>query len=208
MSDLAAVETKPIPQSAEEAIEGLPAGFGDGIGGKIAFWIAFSFSLFQLWTAAYGTLPSQVVRAMHVGFLLLLGFVLIGNLVAKTKPGKLWFWSLGVIGFLTGIYNWVFYEQLILRSGFHTALDLTVATVMIVLVFEAARRLMGLPLTTIAAIFLIYCFFGQYFPAPFIHRGYDFELIVEHFGFGTEGIYGTPIYVSAAYIFIFVVFAA
>ena len=208
MSDLAAVETKPAPKSVEEAIEGLPAGFGDGIGGRIAFWIAFTFSLFQLWTAAYGTLPSQVVRAMHVGFLLLLGFALIGNLVAKTRPGKLWFWALGITGFLTGIYNWVFYEQLILRSGFHTALDLAVATVMIVLVFEAARRLMGLPLTTIAAIFLIYCFFGQYFPAPFIHRGYDFELIIEHFGFGTEGIYGTPIYVSAAYIFIFVVFAA
>ncbi|CAD7056642.1 C4-dicarboxylate ABC transporter [Pseudorhizobium halotolerans] len=208
MSDLAAVESKPAPHSAEEAIEGLPSGFGSGMAGRIAFWIAFTFSLFQLWTAAYGTLPSQVVRAMHVGFLLLLGFVLFGNLVAKTKAGKVWFWSLGILGFLTGIYNWVFYEQLILRSGFHTPLDLTVATVMIVLVFEGARRLMGLPLTIIAAIFLAYCFFGQYFPPPFIHRGYDFELIVEHFGFGTEGIYGTPIYVSAAYIFIFVVFAA
>nr|CAD6606037.1 C4-dicarboxylate ABC transporter [Rhizobium sp. TCK] len=208
MSDLAAVESKPAPHSAEEAIEGLPSGFGSGMAGRIAFWIAFTFSLFQLWTAAYGTLPSQVVRAMHVGFLLLLGFVLFGNLVAKTKAGKAWFWSLGILGFLTGIYNWIFYEQLILRSGFHTPLDLTVATVMILLVFEGARRLMGLPLTIIAAIFLAYCFFGQYFPPPFIHRGYDFELIVEHFGFGTEGIYGTPIYVSAAYIFIFVVFAA
>ncbi|CCF18210.1 putative transporter TrapT family, fused dctQ-M subunits, C4-dicarboxylate transport [Pseudorhizobium banfieldiae] len=208
MSDLAAVESKPAPHNAEEAIEGLPSGFGSGMAGRIAFWIAFTFSLFQLWTAAYGTLPSQVVRAMHVGFLLLLGFVLFGNLVAKTKAGKAWFWSLGILGFLTGIYNWIFYEQLILRSGFHTPLDLTVATVMILLVFEGARRLMGLPLTIIAAIFLAYCFFGQYFPPPFIHRGYDFELIVEHFGFGTEGIYGTPIYVSAAYIFIFVVFAA
>ena len=208
MSDLAAVETKPAPHSAEEAIEGLPAGFGQGLSGRIAFWIAFCFSLFQLWTAAYGTLPSQVVRAMHVGFLLLLGFVLIGNLVAKTRAGQIWFWTLGAIGFLTGIYNWVFYNDLILRSGFHTPLDLTVATVMILLVFEGARRLMGLPLTVIAAIFLAYCFFGQYFPPPFIHRGYDFELIIEHFGFGTEGIYGTPIYVSAAYIFIFVVFAA
>ena len=208
MTDLAAVENKPAPHSAEEAIEGLPAGFGDGLSGRIAFWIAFTFSLFQLWTAAYGTLASQVVRAMHVGFLLLLGFVLFGNLVAKTKAGKIWFWTLGVVGFLTGIYNWIFYEELILRSGFLTTLDLTVGTVMIVLVFEGARRLMGLPLTIIAAIFLAYCFFGQYLPPPFIHRGYDFELIVEHFGFGTEGIYGTPIYVSAAYIFIFVVFAA
>ena len=195
-------------QTAEEPLEGLPPGFGAGILGRVAFWIAVAFSLFQLWTAAYGTLPSQVVRAMHVGFLLLLGFALIGNLVAKTPWGRAWFWLLGILGFLTGVYNWVEYVPLIRRAGFHTTLDLAVATVMIVLVFEGARRLMGLPLTIIAGIFLAYCLFGQYLPPPFIHRGYDFALIIEHFGFGTEGIYGTPIYVSAAYIFIFVVFAA
>src|SRR5690606_35795550 len=86
--------------------------------------------------------------------------------------------------------------------------DLVVGTVVVVLVFEAARRLMGWPLAVIAAIFLAYCFLGQYLPPPLIHRGYGFEQIVEHFGFGTEGIYGTPTYVSAAYIFIFVLFAA
>ncbi|MEO9339548.1 TRAP transporter permease [Mesorhizobium sp. SB112] len=207
MSDIQPTQTI-ITQSAEEPIEGLPAGFGEGLTGRIAFGIAFTFSLFQLWTAAYGTLPSQVVRAMHVGFLLLLGFALLGNLVAKTPAGKAWFWALGILGFLTGIYNWVEYVPLIHRSGFLTTLDLVVGTALIVLVFEGARRLMGLPLTIIAGLFLAYCFFGNYLPAPFIHRGYDFAQIIEHFAFGTEGIYGTPIYVSAAYIFIFVVFAA
>ena len=67
---------------------------------------------------------------------------------------------------------------------------------------------MGPALAVMAGIFLAYCFFGQHLPPPFIHRGYDFAQIVETFAFGTEGIYGTPIYVSAAYIFIFVVFAA
>ncbi|MGB3503274.1 MAG: TRAP transporter permease [Mesorhizobium sp.] len=209
MSKATAADGPIIPQeTAEEHIEGLPPGFGEGVTGRVAFWIAFTFSLFQLWTAAYGTLPSQVVRAMHVAFLLLLGFALIANLVAKSNLGKVWFWTLGVLGFATGLYNWVFYKDLIIRSGFHTPLDLVVGALVIVLVFEGARRLMGLPLTIIAAIFLAYCFFGNYLPAPFIHRGYDFAQIIEHFGFGTEGIYGTPIYVSAAYIFIFVVFAA
>ena len=83
-----------------------------------------------------------------------------------------------------------------------------VGTVLIVLVFEAARRLMGWPLTVIAGIFLLYCFFGRHLPPPLIHRGYDFAQIVENFAFGTEGIYGTPIYVSASYIFIFVLFAS
>ncbi|AVF02662.1 MULTISPECIES: TRAP transporter permease [Devosia] len=195
-------------QSDEDFSEGLPPGFGPGISGSIAFGTAIAFALFTLWTAAYGALPSQVVRAMHVGFLLLLTFGLVANLVAKTAPAKAFFWALGIAGFLTGIYNWVFYADLIRRTGFLTTWDLVVGTSAVVLVFEAARRILGWPLALIAGIFLAYCFFGQHLPAPLIHRGYDFELIVEHFGFGTEGIYGTPIYVSAAYIFIFVVFAA
>lgn len=196
------------PHSAEEAIEGLPPGFGDGITGHIAFWIAFTFSVFQIWVAAYGSLASQIVRAMHVGFLLLLGFALLGNLVAKTPLGKAWFWGLGILGFVTGLYNWVFYIDLIQRTGFLTVTDYIIGTILIVLVFEASRRLMGLPLTMIAGVFLAYCFFGQYLPGPLVHRGYDFGQIIEHFAFGTEGIYSTPIYVSASYIFIFVVFAA
>ena len=71
-------------------------------GGKAAFLIAVLFSAFQLVTAIYPVLPSQIIRAMHVGFLLLLGFALLANLRATSRGGKVWFWSLGVAGFLTG----------------------------------------------------------------------------------------------------------
>lgn len=196
------------PNLEAEVSEGLPPGFGPGVMGRVAFWLAVAFSLFQLWAAAYGTLPSQVVRAMHVGFLLLLGFGLVGNLVAKSRGGQAFFWILGLMGFGTGLYQWIEYTQILRRTGFLNQTDLIVGTVLIVLVFEGARRLMGWPLAVIAGCFLAYCFFGQHLPPPFIHRGYGFEQIVEHFAFGTEGIYGSPIYVSSAYIFIFVVFAA
>ena len=188
--------------------DGLPQGFGEGLSGRAAFWIAFAFTAFQLWSAAWGTLPSQVVRAMHVGFLLLLGFALLANLRAGSTPARIAFWTLGLAGFGVGVYHWVNYVPLIQRSGFLTNLDLLVGTTLMILVFEAARRLMGLPLAVIAGIFLAYCFFGQYMPGAFVHRGYDFEQVIDHLAFGTEGIFGTPVYVSAAYIFIFVVFAA
>ncbi|RWE64227.1 TRAP transporter permease [Mesorhizobium sp.] len=197
-----------LSPTAEASVEGLPPGFGEGIAGKAAFLIAIAFSIFQIYIAAYGSLPSQVVRAMHVGFLLLLCFALIANLRATSTLAKAAFWALGVLGFATGLYNWVFYADLIRRSGFLTTPDLIVGAVLIVLVFEAARRLMGLPLALIAFIFLAYAFAGNHLPAPFIHRGYDFAQLIDTFAFGTEGIYGTPVYVSAAYIFIFVVFAA
>ena len=195
-------------QPSEIPTEGLPEGWGTGIAGRVAFSIAVLFSAFQLYTAAYGVLPSQILRAMHVGFLLLLGFGLLANLKTRSQTTKALLWALGILGFLTGVYQWVFYEALLHRTGFLTTADLVVGTLLIALVFEAARRLMGSPLAIISGIFLAYCFFGQYLPAPFIHRGYGFDQIIENFAFGTEGIYGTPIYVSAAYIFIFVVFAA
>lgn len=211
MSQAAQGQEKPdiihIP-AGEEQVEGLPPGFGEGIAGKVAFLIAIAFSVFQIYVAAYGSIPSQVVRAMHVGFLLLLGFGLIANLRATSTIAKTWFWTLGILGFATGVYNWVFYVDLIRRSGFLTTPDLVTGAVLIVLVFEAARRIMGLPLAVIALLFLLYCFFGNYLPAPFVHRGYDFAQIIDTFAYGTEGIFGTPVYVSAAYIFIFVVFAA
>lgn len=210
----ATASSRPPPEAAgtgvaaEPPLEGLPEGWGAGWAGRAAFLVAIAFSVFQLVTAVYPALPSQVIRAMHVGFLLLLGFGLLANLRASSAAAKVLLWGLGMLGFLTGVYNWIEYAPLLQRSGFLTPLDLAVGTVLILLVFEAARRLMGLPLAVIAGIFLLYCFVGNYLPPPFIHRGYDFAQIVEHFGFGTEGIYGTPIYVSAAYIFIFVVFAS
>ena len=134
--------------SAEEPIEGLPPGFGDGIAGKVAFCIAVAFSAFQLYVAAYGNLPSQVMRAMHVAFLLLLGFGADRQSARPQRrrpaPGS---GRSASLGFLTGLYNWVFYADLIRRSGFLTTPDLIVGAVLIVLVFEGARQLMGLPLT-------------------------------------------------------------
>jgi TRAP transporter 4TM/12TM fusion protein len=203
-----AVAAEAAAAPAGAPAEGLPPGFGPGLPGRAAFAIAVAFAAFQLYAAAYGALPSQVVRAMHVGFLLLLAFALIGNLRARTAAGRAWFWALGLAGFLTGVYNWVFYADLIRRSSFLTTPDLVVGAVLILLVFEAARRLIGLPLAIISGVFLAYCFFGQHLPGPLVHRGYAFAQIIEHMAFGTEGIYGTPVYVSAAYIFIFVVFAA
>jgi TRAP transporter 4TM/12TM fusion protein len=60
----------------------------------------------------------------------------------------------------------------------------------------------------VAGVFLAYCLFGNYLPAPLDHRGYSLEQVIEHMSFGTEGIYGTPTLVSATYIFLFILFGA
>jgi TRAP transporter 4TM/12TM fusion protein len=176
------------------------------------FWIAVAFSAFQLTMAAFHPLSSQVIRAIHVGFVLLLIFALFPPLAGRGGVwdglGRTLGWALGLIGFSSGLYQWVFEADLTQRSGELTQADWVIGTITIALVFEAARRVMGWGLPLICGIFLAYGLFGQYLPGAFAHRGYGLDQIVGALGFGTEGIYGTPTYVSSSYIFLFILFGS
>src|SRR5690606_39003169 len=127
--DVRADEFTQQPQDAEEAIEGLPSGFGTGLTGTAAYTIAIVFALFELWTAAYGMLRSQVVRGMHVAFRLLVRSARRVDLGARTSVSRSFFWALGVAGFLTGVYNWGLYVDIRRRTGFLPTPALLVGTV-------------------------------------------------------------------------------
>ncbi|SHL02866.1 TRAP transporter, 4TM/12TM fusion protein [Bradyrhizobium lablabi] len=187
---------------------GFPAGFGPGGWGKLAYAVGIAFASFQLYVAAFNYLPSQVVRGVHVGFLILMTFGLSGNFTAKGNTGRAAGWLIGGAGFLCGLYQWIFYADLIAHDGDPTRLDLVVGTLLAALIFEGTRRLMGLALPLMCGACILYWFFGQHLPAPFNHRGYDFDQIITHLSYGTEGFYGVPIYVSATYIFLFILFGS
>ncbi len=180
-----------------------------GVALLILTGIALAFSIYQLSVAAFHPLSSLVMRALHVGFLLTLTFILFplhkGSRHDRVAPGD---WLLAGAAFLLACYQWVFEVDLIQRAGDPSTVDLLVGTAMIVLVFEAARRILGLALPTICAVFLLYGLLGQYLPGDLAHRGYDFSQVVDQLGFGTEGIFGIPTLVSASYIFLFVLFGA
>src|SRR5690606_32855469 len=107
------------------------------------FWIAVAFSAYQIYTAAYAPLSSLVMRSLHVGFLMLLTFAALPTLRRGSKASHWPGWTLAIVGFALGFYQWVFEEELILRSGELTTLDLWVGIIVLALVFEAARRVMG-----------------------------------------------------------------
>jgi TRAP transporter 4TM/12TM fusion protein len=94
------------------------------------------------------------------------------------------------------------------RAGELTQADMVIGVITLVLVFEAARRIMGLALPLICLGFLAYALFGEYLPGDLAHRGYGLDQVVGQLAFGTEGIYGTPTYVSSSYIFLFILFGA
>jgi len=176
------------------------------------FFIAIAFSVFQIWMASYQPLSSQVVRALHVGFVLLLIYTLYPPFESARSSvrrfGLALGWMLGLAGFATGLYQWAFEADLTQRAGEIAGADWWVGPVLLVLVFEAARRVMGWGLPVVCAVFLAYAMWGQYMPGALAHRGYGLDQILSQLSFGTEGIYGTPTYVSSTYIFLFILFGA
>ncbi|HDS0931053.1 TRAP transporter permease [Pseudomonas sp. CJQ_13] len=171
------------------------------------FAVALVFSVFQIATAAFPLISTQVLRAVHVGFLLLVVY-LSYSFAGHRRPWQPLAWLLGLAGMATAAYQWYFEGDLIQRSGELTTSDLIVGLLLIGLVFEAARRVMGIALPIICALFLAYGLLGQYLPGELAHRGYGLDQIVNQLAFGTEGLYGTPTYVSATYIYLFILFGA
>src|SRR5258708_21393273 len=198
----------PVKVEFDNFEHGFREGFGPGGWCYFAYAIGIAFAAFQLYVAAWSNLPSQVVRGVHVGFLILMTFGLIGNFTAKSNAGRAAGWLIGGVGFLCGLYQWIFYADLIARDGDPTRLDLAVVTLLSVLIFQGTRRLMGLALPLMCGACILYWFFGQYLPAPFHHRAYGFDHVFTHLAYGTEGFYGVPIYVSATYIFLFFLFGS
>ena len=201
--------TPPATTVTELDIEhGLPGGWGGGRSGSVLFLIALTFAAFQIATSVYAILPTQVLRSLHVGFLVLTASVLIGNHRSVTWLGKSIGWGMGLVGMGVGLYQWVFYSDLINRASELNEMDLATGLVSLVVLFIVAWRLMGAALPLICLAFLFYALFGRYLPPPLNHRGFDFEQVIEHMAFGTEGIYATPTGVSATYIFLFILFGA
>jgi TRAP transporter 4TM/12TM fusion protein len=188
-----------------EQNQGLAANPGDWP--KALFYVALLFSIFQITTAAFHPVSSQILRAGHVGFLLLVVFLSFpAN--GRGQPWQPLAWLLGLAGMATAFYQWYFEADLIQRSGDLTSADMFIGITLTVLVFEAARRVMGIALPIICGLFLAYGLFGEYLPGDLAHRGYGLDQIVNQLGFGTEGLYGTPTYVSATYIFLFILFGS
>lgn len=174
---------------------------------KTLFYTALLFSTFQIITAAFHPVSTQVLRAGHVGFLLLMIF-LSYPIRGSQRPWQPLAWVLGLAGMATALYQWQFEGDLIQRSGELTPADMAIGITLMVLVFEAARRVMGIALPIICGLFLAYGLLGQYLPGDLAHRGYGFDQIINQLSFGTEGFYGTPTYVSATYIFLFILFGS
>ncbi|TVQ69205.1 MAG: TRAP transporter fused permease subunit [Oceanospirillales bacterium] len=85
--------------------------------------------------------------------------------------------------------------------------DFLVALTGVILIMELTRRVAGLALIVITAVFLAYAFAGPYLPGILEHRGYTMERFFTYI-YTDNGILGPTTAVSSTYIILFITFAA
>jgi len=175
----------------------------------IVYWIGVAFSGFQVYTAAFGLLPAQLQRSVHLAFVFVLIYLLFPFRSSKDSDRLRWYdYLLAAFAGFVGLYVLLNYTRIMEAGGDYLPVDFFFAGCGILLTLEAARRAVGMPIVIIASSFLIYAYLGAYFPGFLAHRGYSLQRIASHMYFTTEGILGIPLGVSASFIYLFILFGA
>ncbi len=192
---------------------------------KLVGLLAISWSLFQLWYASplpflldFGKFIDVPARAIHLAFGMGLCFLAYPTLKSKrNSPINSYDFVLALISLVATFYLVIEYEGLVYRQGILASFDffglkisyeLILGSFGILLLLEATRRAIGVPLVAIALIFLLFSVFGQKMPDLISHQGLSITRLVGYHWFGGEAIFGIPISVSVSFIFLFVLFGA
>ncbi len=196
-------------QEAEKYIqeEEGPARRLEGRLGTTVTGIAVLMSLVHLY-AAPGVIITQVLRGVHVGFVLFLSFLVFPG--SKRNPNRVfWFdYLCAFLGVACIVYMLADFDNFIYRSVVPTTWDQIFGVILILLILEASRRTSGWIIPAVILGFILYAFSGPYLPNPWTHRGYDVSRLVGHMYMTLEGIFGVPIDVSSTFIILFTIYGA
>jgi len=182
--------------------------------------VGIALSLFQLYAAGVEPLGLFYQRPIHLGFILVLVFLLYPIWGVERSRGVIgWLIDGGLIaaGALSGGYISWNINEIVMRAGFWTETDILMGIIATVTVLEASRRAIGLVMTLIGIAAIIYALagsrgalpeLGAWLPGILEHRGNSVDRLVGQLYLGQEGIFGLPLGVAATYIFMFVLFGA
>jgi len=179
--------------------------------------VAVIWSLFQLSIASWLILDTVFIRAIHLGFALLIVF-LNYPFLKKTRFGLTFLsateripvfdYIVALIAAFSAVYIVLDFGGIIERIGSPITRDVVIGLALTALLLEASRRVIGPALPVIAIAFCAYSFLGPYMPDIIAFKGVSMDRFIGQMTMSTEGIYGIPLDVSATIVFLFVLFGA
>lgn len=189
-----------------------------GITAKLTFVIALCWSLFQMASASILLLDSVFVKSIHLAFAIILVYLNIPLL----KPSSSSRWDLrillamnrvtvmdyilGIMAAVSALYIFIDYAGLSSRPGAPIPRDILMGILLVILLLEATRRVLGPALPVISSVFILYVFTGPYLPDFLAFKGASLSRFISQITMDTQGVYGIPLQVSATVVFLFVLF--
>jgi TRAP transporter 4TM/12TM fusion protein len=205
----AAVVSDEALQKAQEFIEEEEGAANHLAGWRAAFvtLLAVAVSLYHLY-AAYGIVPAQVLRPVHVGMVLLLTFLLFP--LARRFRNRIMWWDIVAAGLAIAAIVYMIQggDDLMDRNTTPDAWDIFFGVALIALILEAMRRTTGWIMPAVTGAFILYALFGAYLPSPWTHKGYEVARLIGHLYMTLEGIFGVAVDVSSSLIILFTIFGA
>jgi len=174
---------------------------------RLATVLLVGMSLFHLY-AAVAIVPAQVLRPVHVGWTLLLVFLLFP--IAARYRNRLMWWDVvcAALGVATIVYLLAGGDDFWDRNTLPNRADVFFGVTFVLLVLEAVRRTSGWILLFVISLFLLYGFIGPWLPGQWAHRGYDISSVSGFMYQTLEGIFGTAVDVSSSLIILFTIYGA
>ena len=178
----------------------------------LIYLYVLAMGVFHLYTASAGNYEAYLQRSIHLAFVLPLAFVLFPvNSKAPKDRVPIYDWILAVLAAAPGVYSMVNYTAIterIQQIDPLTTAQLVLGSLLVILLLEGTRRIVGLPLSLIAALFAVYMLYG--YKLPGLLQGFQFQYpeVIEQLYLTDEGIFASPLGVSATYVMIFLIFGA
>jgi TRAP transporter 4TM/12TM fusion protein len=178
-----------------------------GIKGTLITAVCILFSLLQLYSTWF-IIPSTHMRPLHLGIVVMLAFLLYPIKRDGKKDSLPWYdLALALVSLALFLYPVINFNQ-IARQNSYTMLQYVIGGIGILLLMEACRRVVGLPIVIIAAAFMLIGFFGRSMPSFLGNRGFNLMQAIKHLFYTQEGVFGVPVGASSTFIFLFILFGA
>lgn len=209
-----------VGEYRHEVTEGEHGLKGDktGLSAKVTYIVALLWALFQMSTASWLLLDSLFVKAFHLAFALALIYLNLPTLkgsffdrwdlriLLAMKRVNWTDWLFAILGMVTALYIWADYAGISERPGQPIGRDIVMGVLLLALMLEATRRVLGPALPIICCVFIAYVALGPYLPDLIAFKGASLSRFISQITMDTQGVYGVPLHVSATVVFLFVLF--
>lgn len=165
---------------------------------------------FHMYTGWFGAYFSLIQRSIHFSLILVLTYSIYAP-QQKASRNKIQFYDLifMVLAIILCLYILVNIHELVWRAGSPNTIDVYLGIILVLLTLEATRRSVGLPLMIVAIFFLLYALvLGPYMPGRFSHGAFSIKRVAYYLYLTDAGIFGTPLGVSASFVYLFILFGA